>query len=1400
QTVIAVENAQLYEKQVAQSRNLARRAQQLANILQLGNTLKSLDLNVVLQQTVNAVHKSMGFGLVTLSLVDDEDPSFVKVVAWAGPGEATWKELTNIRFPLARFQAAIRDEYRVGQSYFFSEQRQLTADGFPQRIGSAREGQKWRDGDQLFVPLTDSSDELLGFLSVDEPADGLRPSREEIGVLEIFANQAAIAIENARLYARTQARARQLTTLNEVSRSITSTLDLPAVLRLIIAKAMEILEVEAGSLLLADEERDELVFQIALGPVETKLADARLPLGTGIAGTVAQTGEPLIVNDVRHDPRWYTDLDMITDFATRSIICVPLISHDTVIGVVEAINKKDGTPFNDEDLNLLTSFAAQAAIAIQNARLFEAQRRRNEELEALRQASLRLTSTLELQPILEAILDHALQLVSADDAHVFLYDGQQLTFGAALWAGGGQQKPYSEPRPHGLTYMVARSGERIVVPDMSDHPLFRDRQWQGAIVGLPLRIGERVVGVMNVASQKPRDFDENELRALELLADQAAFAIENARPYQEAQKRNERLTVVNRIARAVGAVLQLDDLMETVYREIISIFRTDAFFIALYDEKSNELDFRVRVDEGNREPPEKRALGEGLTSLVVTEKKPLLVRDLSQELNHLPAPRLWGTMRPPASWLGVPMCIGERVVGVISVQAYSPNAYSEEDQLLLSTIADQVAVAVENARLYEAVRQELAERQRAEAEIRKRTAQLEALRAVELEITAQLDLDDLLRSIVSRAIELLGGNAGGLYLYRPERDVLEWAMAIGPSLAPVGSILHRGEGLSGKVWDTGKPMIVDNYQRWEGRAAIYNGYPFQAVVAAPVRWGDEFLGVLDVNADLPHTFSPDDAELLSLFATQAAIAIRNARLFETAQQELAERKRTEEALRESEEKYRNLVERANDGIVIVQDNVLKYANSRLAEITGYTVEELVGTPYANYIHPDELSKVVEHYERRMAGEEIRTIYETALQHKDGSKVEVELNAGIIMFQGRPADLVFIRDISERKRLEEQLLQAQKMEAVGRLAGGVAHDFNNLLTAIIGYSELLLMGLGPDSPWRKDIAEIKKAADRAAALTRQLLAFSRKQMLQPQVLNLSLVVAGIEKMLRRLIGEDIELVIILDPELGLVKADPGQIDQVIMNLAVNARDAMPQGGKLTIETRNVYLDEEYAQQHLEVEPGPYVMLAVSDTGVGMDEEIKSHLFEPFFTTKEVGKGTGLGLATVYGIIKQSGGHIWVYSEPGQGTTFKIYLPVVGEEVEPARLPPLLDESLHGAETILLVEDDSLVRELASRVLIQHGYLVLEAYDGEKALRICQEYRKPIHLLVTDVVMPGGMSGRQLAETLITMHPETRVLYMSGYTDDSIVYHGVLEPGTAFLQKPFTPESLARKVGEVLGGSK
>jgi nitrogen-specific signal transduction histidine kinase/CheY-like chemotaxis protein len=386
------------------------------------------------------------------------------------------------------------------------------------------------------------------------------------------------------------------------------------------------------------------------------------------------------------------------------------------------------------------------------------------------------------------------------------------------------------------------------------------------------------------------------------------------------------------------------------------------------------------------------------------------------------------------------------------------------------------------------------------------------------------------------------------------------------------------------------------------------------------------------------------------------------------------------------------------------------------------------------------------------------------------------------------------DVTERRQLEEQIQRVQKMEAIGTLSGGIAHDFNNILTVIKGYTDLLLGGI-QDGRLRALVSYIDQAADRASALTRQLLAYSRRQVLQPKVINLNSLVVNLDKMLQRVIGEDIDIRTIAGPNLGSVKSDPGQIEQVIMNLAVNARDAMPNGGDLTLETANVDLDDIYAQKHPGTVSGRYVMLAVSDTGIGMDAETRSHIFEPFFTTKSVGRGTGLGLSTVYGIIKQSGGSIEVYSELGQGTTFKIYLPRIEAPAEPLQAAQGPASRVEGTETILLVEDEAQVRELAAAVLTSCGYTVLVADSRRTAASICDAHKGDVHLLLTDVVMPGG-GGREVANQVLARHPKIKVLYMSGYTTNAIVHHGVLDPGTFFLQKPFTPAVLSAKVREVL----
>ena len=529
-----------------------------------------------------------------------------------------------------------------------------------------------------------------------------------------------------------------------------------------------------------------------------------------------------------------------------------------------------------------------------------------------------------------------------------------------------------------------------------------------------------------------------------------------------------------------------------------------------------------------------------------------------------------------------------------------------------------------------------------------------------------------------------------------------------------------------------------------------------------------------------------------------AVRLPDGRLLATLR-DITERQRSEAQLRESEQRFRELADNVHEVFFVVDPATGRalYVSPAYDVLMGRGRAQAYSAPYAwtEGVHPEDREKVLATIrDAARTGETTAVVMRVVRPDKSIRWVRAR-GTPVRDAAGQVVRLVGIaEDITDLRRTEEQLVQAQKMEAIGRLAGGIAHDFNNLLTVITSYGELQLDDLPPDDARRADLGEIVHAAHEAAKLTRQLLAFSRRQVLELKVLSLNDVVGGVQKMLIRVIGEDIDLAVALAPDLGAVRADPGQIEQVIMNLVVNARDAMPNGGKVTIETANVDLDRQYAGTHEPVAPGPYVLLAVSDTGSGMDEATKARIFEPFFTTKEQGKGTGLGLATVYGIVNQSNGFIWVYSEPGQGASFKIYLPRVAEPAE-AVTGGVPTELRRGTETIVLVEDDAGVRRVVCGVLERLGYVVLSADRPNAALELAATVAKPPDLLLTDVIMPE-MNGRELARQLEGKWPKLKVLYLSGYTDEAIVRHGVLEPGVSFLQKPFTPEALVHKVRQVL----
>jgi len=654
---------------------------------------------------------------------------------------------------------------------------------------------------------------------------------------------------------------------------------------------------------------------------------------------------------------------------------------------------------------------------------------------------------------------------------------------------------------------------------------------------------------------------------------------------------------------------------------------------------------------------------------------------------------------------------------------------------------------------------------------------------------ATRDLSELLRTIHAIVGDLMPAQNFYVALHDPATGTVSFPYSV-DERDPPRQPRRLGHGLTEYVLRTGRPALVTPEDERDlirlGEITLL-GTPSVSWLGVPLVIEDRTIGVLAVQSYSEGTcYGQRDIEILGFVSTQIALAI--------------ERKRAEAALRRSEEQHRAIVDGVRDTIfAVTAEGILTALNPFFEESTGWARHEWLGRSILDIVHPEDVEAARGLF-RRAINREPHPVALFRVRTKDGAFRLAEASVSAERVGDRIISLLGVaRDITERVALEQKLRQSQKMEAVGQLAGGIAHDFNNLLTTIISYSDLLLSALDDRDPRRADVEEILRAGDRAAGLTRQLLAYSRRQVLQPKVLDLNIVVQGAEKLVRRLIGEDIRVVTRLAPTLGPVRADPGQLEQVILNLAVNARDAMPEGGTLTLATQDRTLDPttvSFTAEHSLFGPEPYVELTVTDTGVGMAAETRAHVFEPFFTTKGVGKGTGLGLSTAYGIVKQSGGFIWVDSAPGRGASFHVALPrvaVAPAGPEPAPLPT--PRAGAGSGTILIAEDEPGVRAAARTILKRLGYRVLDAENGSAALRVANGHPATIDLLLTDVVMPG-MNGRALADQLTRLRPGLRVLYMSGYPNHAIEQEGILEPGLAFVAKPFTPRDLGEKVRETL----
>jgi len=885
-------------------------------------------------------------------------------------------------------------------------------------------------------------------------------------------------------------------------------------------------------------------------------------------------------------------------------------------------------------------------------------------------------------------------------------------------------------------------------------------------------------------------------------------------------------------------------------------------------------------------------------------------------INDVSADNLWRPIKNEdwiKSHLSAPIKSSENLIGILRLESDKVDNFNEVEIKRILPFTSATAIALENTRLLR--------------DSKLQNEHLDSLHQISKELMALSELDELLKQIVNRAIKLLNGEAGGIYLYREESDDLEWKVAIGKNVAKTGTILKRGEGISGTILNTKKPKIIHNYQNWKGiKSSDWANNPI-SILAVPIKKGNEFFGVLNIRFvdKKDFKFCEKDKELAYQFATLAAIAIENSKLYEKSVREITERKKTEQLLHESEKKYRRLIDQSNDAIYLLYNNKFEIINQQFTNMFGYNSKE-VRKPKFNFMQlvaPESHALIKDRIKKTKAGKHVEPIYEFQAINKSGKEIECEVSVSYVQYGKGEAIQGIIRDISARKqvetqlarlaslvdqsseaivitdlkgnieyvnpacvktsgyskeellgknprlfksgkhesefyyelwhtirngnpwsgilinkkkdgnavfedsiifpikdknkkiinyaavkknitgerKLEEQLFQSQKLEAIGQLAGGIAHDFNNILTVINGYSDLALLKSDETNPLHKGLLGISNAGKKASDLVRQLLAFSRKQIIEPQKVNINKLVEDLDKMMNRLIGEDVKIIRNLENNLPGIKADPAQIEQILINLVVNARDAINSNSgktaerKITIDTNKITLDKNFSTDKNAKFSGRFISLSISDTGSGMDEETKGKIFEPFFTTKAKGEGTGLGLSTVYGIVKQNNGMIFVYSEVGLGTTFRIYWPSIETFEEKKQLNTAVGSLIGGNEKILVVEDDIQVQNFISESLVSLGYKVSRASNGVEGLRIFNQRDHKIDLVVTDVVMPD-MGGSELAQILTKKKPGLKIIFTSGYTDKHVIRKGIIDQEINFLPKPYSIDVLAKKIREVL----
>jgi PAS domain S-box-containing protein len=1336
---LVLENARLLgesERQRAAAENLAA----------VGGALAlSLDMDEVAQQIADSVRALLGTEIAAVYRLEPESGSLT-IVAISGETGGVFEKGMVCPPGVGFLGLATRERQPVATPDCLADPRVV----YPPEILARLERTPFRA--LLALPLV-AQERLVGALAI-----GARRGRvftdEEIRLTEAFASQVATALEKARVFAESERRRAAAEELIGIGRFLSQSLDPTEVARRIAESLRTLLRADAAQVYRAEPHSAGLVMLAFSGePSELRAADALFPPGVGVMGLAVGERRPVSTPNYLNDPRVAYTPELRARVATSSylaVLAVPLMIEGRVVGAF-AIRAREGRVFRDEEIRLAEAFAGQAAVALENAGLHAETEQRRREAEAIADLARTINATLDLDKILERVAEAATRLTGCDTSWVLLRDAPSETMAPRAWAGVWSDKLaalHVEPG-RGLGGQVILTGRAMRTDDYAADPrITRDfveavtEAGPVSVMVAPIRAGDRVEGLLYALNRPARPFCDRDEAFLQRLADQAAVAVRNAQLF----------------AREQAARLEAE-VSEQRFRTLVQSLGAVVWEAAVPD-------LATLAHESPRR-----------FTFVSQRVESLLGYPVERWLTE---PGLWDrVLHPDDRDRVLAACRAAAAAGTDGEMEY--RAITADGRVVwLHDFVRVIRDADGRVRLRRGVIVDVT--------ARKQDDRRHAAQSVVAGVLAESpSLDEAIPQLLKALCEGVGWDVGEYWRADQAAGLLRWggiwhAPWVGVDVLEALSrrtTFAPGVGLPGRAWAGREPIWVDDVIEapWFLRGSAATASGLHNAVAIPIVNGRGVTGVLVFFGREVRT--PDSA----LFGFMGEIGAQIG--------QFVERKRLED----ERARLFSAVEQAGESIIVTDpDGAIVYVNPAFERATGYTSAEAVGrTP--RLLKSERLPR--EFYEelwRTILGGQVWH-GEIVNRRKDGTLyTERQSITPVRDERGRITRFVSIgQDVTQSKELEAQLRQSTKMEAVGRLAGGVAHDFNNLLTLILSYSELLVQGLPEGSPLRRQAEAIETASERAAALTRQLLIFSRKQVVNPRVLDVNLVVSNLGKMIERLIGEDIDLRVRLVPEPALVKADPGQLDQVIMNLAVNARDAMPRGGRLTIETATVELDNEYASRHIGTTPGRHVMLAVADTGVGMDAETLSHIFEPFFTTKGPGQGSGLGLSTVFGIVKQSGGDIEVQSESGMGTTFRIYLPRVEAPPEGHAAAAPSAPAPVGSETVLLVEDDAGVRELAAEILTHKGYRVLEACDGAEALGVVERHSGPIHLLLTDVVMPG-LTGPELAAQVRTLRPRIRVLYISGYTASA---HEILQAsGSALLEKPFSPDGLARKVREVL----